>query len=137
MNCFEQNKPVIAEWARRVANDESLEGLEHRFTSDLCWSIVVSPLRPDWDIYLYRFAPKTVTINGYEVVAPMSEKPKHGEDFYYFDQGCEDLVFKTSWYDSYVDRQIFEFGIFDNKEDARRYGLALHNIDPNTPVEEL
>lgn len=81
--------------------------------------------------------PKTRTLNGFEVPAPMSDKPKNGIKVFYPEIATEILFDSVVWVNDESDNRIFTRKIcFSTPEAAIANAKAMLGIDPNQKVQE-
>ena len=79
-----------------------------------------------------RVKPDTVTINGYEVLAPLREAPICGTEYYPASRSKAALKF--IWANSVMDYNFLDMGVvFLSKEDAAAYVKALFNPEQIIP----
>lgn len=79
---------------------------------------------PSWlERYQYRRKPKTITINGIEVPAPLEQTPKKGSRYYGFT--AVGSTYESFWYNNAGDNASFAFGIWATREDAEQVGSAV------------
>lgn len=96
----------------------------------------------DWNNLLKHssyvsLAPKTHIVNGFEVPAPMSEKPDTGR-IYYVPMPCDDdWVEGYTWYEDSCDNKQFVRGLcYTTKEAAAVNAKAMVGIDPYKIVKD-
>ncbi len=79
----------------------------------------------DFVDYIY-IKPRTLTINGVEIVPPMYKPPAMGAVYYIADIGTADFYNNTSWYNDSVDKQWVSRGLIHaTKEAAIAHAKAL------------
>ena len=106
------------------------ESVQYKFASG-DWCDVTNLRDLDYEV-TYRMKPKTKTINGFEVPAPMDKEPGLDSKYYYADINKDEMYF-SCWYTTSYDKLQFERGLcFSNKEDAIKTAKAMLGIDPNT-----
>jgi hypothetical protein len=85
----------------------------------------------------YALAPKTHTVNGFEVPAPETDPPRHTQDYYYVDPAEKEYHGSTCWINDRFDKARLARGlVFLDPEAARANGLALFGIDPYAETEK-
>lgn len=97
------------------------------------WEVGFPRQRPEWvtlvhhpywdDRALYRRKPKTITINGIEVPAPLEQKPEMGVRYYGVKP--DGMTFSAPWANDTIDNAVFKFGIWATQEDAQRVAEAI------------
>ena len=84
----------------------------------------------------YTLAPRTHTVNGFVVPAPMDVKPSRGERYNIVDFTEADLLYSYSWAGDPADNRMFKRGLcFTTKEAAQQNALAMLGRDPAKGVD--
>ena len=82
------------------------------------------------DYFEFRLAPRTHTINGYEVPAPEIEEPAVGVVYWNLDPFDLDGVYFHRWAGRDVDQKSLRNGLWLSKEDAIANAKALRGENP-------
>lgn len=81
------------------------------------------------DLYM---KPKTITVNGFEVPEPESEKPDHGQVYFVADPLETKLFRSKKWLGIRFDYKALRRGLIHlDKESAIAHSNAMMGIDPN------
>lgn len=83
----------------------------------------------------FRLAPRTHTINGYEVPALEIEEPEDGAEYWVVNPFHEDGVNMYKWVDDETDQNAIRNGLWLSKEDAIANAKALRGEDPYKEAE--
>lgn len=79
----------------------------------------------------YTIAPKTITVNGFEVHAPETVEPKNHKKFFYPALEEVDFVSGYDWDGDEIDLSLFSRGlVYLNKDHAIARAKAMLGIDP-------
>jgi hypothetical protein len=70
------------------------------------------------DAFTFRIKPKTININGYEVLEPCREPLKGGESYWCVCLTRCDVVLLCAWYGSEVDQKLLQLGLIHKTEEA-------------------
>jgi len=85
----------------------------------------------------YALAPKTHTVNGFEVPAPMEAEPAHAETYFTIGLSLFTLSMKNAWLADHTDFKALSRKIcFHTFQDAQQNAKAMLGIHPDTPIEE-
>ena len=121
----------LADLIRHIADNEEAgndrySGLDFSPNGAPNWSDVID--NPEW----FSLKPKTHTVNGFEVPAPMSEEPEIKDKYFIPDLKCDYFVFGYQYADDATDRLLFERGLcFHTEAAAAANAKAMLRIDPN------
>ena len=80
----------------------------------------------------YRIKPKTKTINGFEVPAPLDKQPELNTEYCIVDVNDHELYRQYRYTCDYDKLQLDRGLAFSNKEDAIKTAKAMLGIDPNS-----
>ncbi len=129
----QEKAKIQIQYYTRVLNGESYKTVN----KDLMWKsdsfdhflpCGLDNEEPGWCRDSYQWKPKTITVNGNEVPAPMEEYPEMGSKYFSlggFDtRGCL-FVVSVEWAGSQSDEEVFKYGIFPTKDQAEEYFNAL------------
>lgn len=75
--------------------------------------------------WLFRLAPRTITINGIEVPAPF--EPKDGDKYYYIDSNRK-ICYDWDNYDCETDENRAAFGAWRTEEEIEQVVAALRQV---------
>lgn len=122
-----------AQVLRWIADGKKVEGRTAGSMNEWCdvfyWNdtALSATVRGAWD-YEFRLKPRTITVNGREIVAGESEVPKGG---YFTANPMSDAFYSaTNWRDDYIDRRMLERGLVHlTKENAIAHAKAMLGID--------
>lgn len=78
----------------------------------------------------FALAPRTHTLNGYDVPAPETEAPESGAKYWVLNSWDKDAVTFTHWSGTDGDRNTLKHGLWLSKEDAIANRKALRGEDP-------
>ena len=78
----------------------------------------------------FRIAPRTHTLNGYDVPAPETEAPEVGVNFWALNPWVDCGITKEVWRNTNTDQCALRHGIWLSKEDAIANAKALRGEDP-------
>ena len=82
-------------------------------------------------VELYSIAPKTITVNGFEVTEPEKVAPADGKHVYIADPTHEAFYYTLRWDDHKIDFATLRRGIvYLNKDHAIARAKAMLGIDP-------
>ena len=73
-----------------------------------------------------KWKPETIIIHGCEVPKPMTEFPSDSDKYWYHRLGNGIELMNCIWNDDNFDRYYFENGIFNNREDCRKFAEAYY-----------
>lgn len=131
----QEKAKIQIEYYTRILNGESYRQVNKdlQFKNDeggfcdnrLC---VDGDAEAQWSAGEYRWKPKTITVNGKEVPAPMDEMPKSGKPYWFIGGINSDglqITRVTSGGGDNFDRTAFKYGIFNEKNQAEEYFNAL------------
>lgn len=124
---------LMAEYAKDAAEtDKPWERWEYQDQGCITWHAVAG--HPYWTTNArYRRKPKppkTITVNGFEVPAPIDKAP-HAGDVYWVPYPLGKTLCMASTYKDACDRVRFERGLIHaNKEAAVAHAKAMLGIDP-------
>lgn len=130
----QEKAKVQIEYYTRILNGETYDqvnkDLQASIGSDewknLCGTRIDK--QPCWFSTSYRWKPKTITVNGKEVPAPMQCHPEKEETYYFFNGISVErgLAINASSWDGFpIDLERYQYGIFQTKEQAEQYFNAL------------
>ena len=80
--------------------------------------------------YSFALAPRTHTLNGYDVPAPETEAPKVGVGYWVFMAQSDDGVTKCPWNGNKYDQNALRNGIWLSKDDIIANRKALSGENP-------
>lgn len=140
-----QTLETIHEYYGRILVGEDVEKVNSElqvFSFRGEWKpVVLGPdeIKRNWDIGgCYRFAPRTHTVNGFEVPAPMGKEPEEGFDYYVTDILKREMVLRCEWSNHAADRLRFRRRLCHaSREAALANSLAMIGLDPTTNVEDV
>jgi len=82
------------------------------------------------DKYKFRLAPRTHTLNGYDVPAPETEAPEVGVNFWALNPWVDCGITKEVWRNTNTDQCALRHGIWLSEEDSIANAKALRGENP-------
>lgn len=82
------------------------------------------------DYHQFRIAPRTHTLNGYDVPAPETEEPEVGTEYWVLDSFERDGVCQHSWGGDKCDLFALQNSLWLSKEDAIANRKAMRGENP-------
>lgn len=122
----------MAEYAKDAAETETpWERWEFRINSNKSWTKALH--HPEWlRAVAYRRKSQTITVNGFEVPAPLTTVPEPGQKIFWVSLAEDNYVWETTWCNTQLDqRMLCRRLIHTTKEAAIAHAKAMLGTDPS------
>lgn len=86
---------------------------------------------------LFRIKQNTIKVNGWEIIAGITQPLEDGESYFYAEVSASDYFSQSIWSNHTLDKLWLSRGlIHDTKENSIAHTKAMLGIDPNSPNED-